>query len=273
MAFIRRVRTASGATAVQVTEYVAGRRRILEHVGSAHTEAELGVLLERARELLQDPAQGVLDLCVEPTPTVKELVPATGDQRVSTPAVPAPPQGRASPARVVGTDPPVLLDALAGVFTVLGFDALGDEVFRDLVIARVVEPTSLLDAGRVLRDLSRDPASYSAMKRTLVRAEAAKYRDRIAGWCFQHATAAGDVSLVLYDVTTLLRRHWHRSVYTDLMRSAFSIMRLMVRRPRLARLKEYWSTIRCSRASLPVPIVLLDSRIWPSANQSQWASK
>ena len=45
MAFIRRVRTGSGATAVQIAEYANGRQRIVEHVGSAHTEAELGVLL------------------------------------------------------------------------------------------------------------------------------------------------------------------------------------------------------------------------------------
>ena len=41
------------------------------------------------------------------------------------------------------------------------------------------------------------------MKRTLGRAASGKYRDRIAGWCFQHANTGGDISLVLYDVTTL----------------------------------------------------------------------
>jgi len=56
---------------VQIAEYVRGRQRIVEHVGSAHTEAELGMLLERARELLDNPAQGVLDLGVEPMPSVK----------------------------------------------------------------------------------------------------------------------------------------------------------------------------------------------------------
>ncbi|WP_430298492.1 IS1634 family transposase, partial [Sinomonas sp. B1-1] len=203
MAFIRRVRTASGATAVQIAEYVAGRQRIVEHVGSAHTEAELGVLLERARGLLEDPAQGVLDLGVEPVPPVEGLVPPARDPGLFEPPAPSLPRGRARPARVVGTDSRLLFSALAGVFTVLGFDSLGDEVFRDLVLARVVEPTSLLDSGRVLRDLGRDPASYSTMKRALARAEAEKYRDRIASWCFRHATAAGDVSLVLYDVTTL----------------------------------------------------------------------
>ena len=74
VAFIRRVPTASGATAVQIAEYAGGRQRIVKHVGSAHTEAELGVLLQRARDLLQDPAQGVLDLQVTPAPPVAQLV-------------------------------------------------------------------------------------------------------------------------------------------------------------------------------------------------------
>jgi hypothetical protein len=64
MAWIRRVRTASRATAVQVAESVAGQRRVVAHVGSAHTEAELG-LLEAARRLLDDPAQGSFDLRLE----------------------------------------------------------------------------------------------------------------------------------------------------------------------------------------------------------------
>ncbi|MDF2051179.1 hypothetical protein [Arthrobacter sp. Cr_A7] len=139
MAFIRRVRTASGATGVQIAEYVRGRQRIVEHVGSAHTEAELGVLLARARELLEDPAQGVLELGVERTPPVLGLVPPASDPRLFDLADTAAPAGRTGPARVVGTDSRVLFDALASVFTALGFEGLGDEVFRDLVIARVVE--------------------------------------------------------------------------------------------------------------------------------------
>ena len=45
---------------MQIAEYAAGRQRIVKHVGSAHTEAELGVLLARAQELLEDPAQATL---------------------------------------------------------------------------------------------------------------------------------------------------------------------------------------------------------------------
>ncbi|MDQ1250301.1 MAG: family transposase, partial [Actinomycetota bacterium] len=108
-------------------------------------------------------------------------------------------------------------------------------MFRDLVIARVVEPTSLLDTARVLTDLGRTPASYATMKRTLTLAvaisgdtdtvpdpqagpdtdgpgceaggqaggRAGSYRDQIAALCFGHALNSGDVSLVLYDATTL----------------------------------------------------------------------
>ena len=66
MAWVRRVRTASGATAVQIAESVGGRRRIVRHVGSARDEVELGLLMEQARRLLADDRQGVLDLGLTP---------------------------------------------------------------------------------------------------------------------------------------------------------------------------------------------------------------
>jgi hypothetical protein len=229
--FIRRVRTTSGATAVQIAEYVDGRQRIVQHLGSAHTQAELGILMDRARELLEPPGQEVLDLGIEATPPVAALVTEPAREPVQPRLFPAPDTAggagaggpvRAGAARVVATDARVLFEALAGVYSHLGFDAVGDEVFRDLVIARIVEPTSLLDAARVLRDLGQAPASYATMRRTLARAvatptdpsgpaehlqesgaPAGSYRDQIASLCFTHALTSGDVSLVLYDVTTL----------------------------------------------------------------------
>jgi hypothetical protein len=105
--------------------------------------------------------------------------------------------------RVLRTSSAVLFDALAGVYSSLGFDALGDEVFRDLVIARVVEPTSLSDVDRVLAELGRRSVSLSTRKRTLRRCAQGQYRERLAGLCFAHAATHGDISLVLYDVTTL----------------------------------------------------------------------
>lgn len=199
---MRRVRTASGATAVQIAEYADGRQRILRHLGSAHTGAELGVLLEQAGQLLGDPDQGVLEFDATPAPLVADLVPAPRGELVGVESA-SDPVRRDAPGRVVSTDSRLLFDVLARVYSSLGFDAVDDAVFRDLVVSRIVEPTSLLDSGRVLTDLGCTPASYATMKRTLGRATKGGYRDTIAAACFTHAMNAGDISLVLYDVTTL----------------------------------------------------------------------
>ena len=100
---------------MQIAEYDGGRRKIVAHVGSAHTEAELGILLERAREMLADPAQGAFDLGIEPAvPRVRlvtrEAAPALFDaeSRSGAPAA-------AGPARVVSTDSRLLFQVLDGV--------------------------------------------------------------------------------------------------------------------------------------------------------------
>jgi len=185
---------------VQIAESVAGRRRIVRHVGSARDEAELGLLVAEAHRLLVDDQQGVLELGLTPAVRKAALVLAATGLFTG----PASPQRQwVSRPRVLKTCSRLLYDALAGVYTSLGFDIVDDEVFRDLVIARIVEPTSLLDADRVLAEMGRVSASLSTRKRTLRRARAGAYRDQIAAACFRHAVSHGDVSLVLYDVTTL----------------------------------------------------------------------
>ena len=203
MVFIRRVRTGSGATAVQIAEYAGGRQRIVKHLGSAHTEAELGALLEQARGLLEDPVQDVLELGVEATPRVGGLLEAPVAQGTLDAAAAVPSVRRDGAGRVVSTGSRLLFDALSWVFTGLGFDAVEDAVFRDLVLARIIEPTSVLDTARVLSDVGRAPVSYATMKRTLTLCLQRGYRDQIAAACFTHAVSSGDVSLCLYDVTTL----------------------------------------------------------------------
>ena len=60
MAYVRKVRTASGAVAVQVARKDQGKVVILAHLGSAHTDAELGILLHAARQMVLD-GQAALD--------------------------------------------------------------------------------------------------------------------------------------------------------------------------------------------------------------------
>ena len=61
--FVRKVRTASGATAVQIVAKEHGVRRIVEHLGSAHDEAELAVLVRAGRDRITAlSGQAALDL-------------------------------------------------------------------------------------------------------------------------------------------------------------------------------------------------------------------
>ncbi len=174
--FVRKVRTASGATAVQIAQRQDGRDRVLEHLGSAHTEAELAALVAVARRKMY-PGQGELDL--------------------SAGAVPA------GHAVITAKSSAVLWQVLSGAYARLGFDAVGDESFKQLVLARIVEPTSKADSLRVLEEIGVGHASLRTMFRSLARAQDRGYRHVLATACFAHAATSGDLSLCLYDVTTL----------------------------------------------------------------------
>lgn len=210
MAFIRTVVTTSGARAVQVVQYWRGRQRVLKHLGSAHSQKELDALIVQAQAWLVNPDQlslefgddaGNLDVAVTPPEqlTLIDHDPAPVDH----PACPAPVPPAQLAGQVTGTSSQVLYDTLGAVYDGLGLDQVGSGVFRDLVIARVAEPTSLLDTGRVLTDLGVTPVSYSTMRRTLTQVVAQGFRDQIAAILFARARTDGDVTLVLYDVTTL----------------------------------------------------------------------
>jgi hypothetical protein len=201
VAYVRKVRTASGAVAVQVARKNRGRVEIVAHVGSAHTDAELGVLLDQAREIVTG-EQSALDIEVPVRPARVSDVP---DWRTSL-LIPAPAASLGAPVgfgRTVATCSRLLYDLLGGVYDWLGFDAVADPVFRDLVIARIVEPTSKLDALRVLADLGAEALSYKTIDRHVRKIHTGGYRDVIAEKCFGYASDCGGLGLLLYDVTTL----------------------------------------------------------------------
>ena len=100
----------------------------------------------------------------------------------------------------------LLWRVLTEAYTRLGFDAVDDEAFAQLVLARIIEPTSKADSVRVLNEIGVESASLRTMFRALQRAQQRDYRGQIAAACFNHAPSSGDVSLVLYDVTTLVGR-------------------------------------------------------------------
>jgi hypothetical protein len=176
--YVRTVKTGSGATAVQIVYSSHRGSREIEHLGSAHTGAQVELLKAAARQRLAA-GQGELDLGL---------------------AVGAP----GGPLPITALRMSHLLDALTCGYRVLGFDGAtgGDEVFFQLVLARVIEPTSKLDAARVLEEAGLDAVSYRTVKRRLPEYAKQPWRQRLSAACAAHA-GLGPASLVLYDCSTL----------------------------------------------------------------------
>jgi hypothetical protein len=87
---------------------------------------------------------------------------------------------------------------------VLGLEeaAGGDAVFAQLVLARIIEPTSKLDSARVLEETGISRPSYRTLLRRLPVYAKQAWRQRLSAACAGHA-GLGPASLVLYDVSTL----------------------------------------------------------------------
>jgi len=171
--FIRKVKTASGATAVQIVIKDGRRVAAIDHIGSAHNALELEFLTALAKKRLLG-GQLSLDLLEDEEADIF----------------------------VAKTYSELLYDVLADEYHKMGFGVLGDEVFMQLVLARIIEPTSKLDTIRVLDDLGLDAPSNTTIHRSLKRSIEDDYRSQLSECCFE-MTTKDSLSLLLYDVTTL----------------------------------------------------------------------
>ncbi|MEV4545964.1 hypothetical protein AB0J99_30625 [Micromonospora echinaurantiaca] len=120
MAHVRTVKTASGARAVQIVHSQRRGSRDIEHIGSAHTDADLKLLKAVARQRLAA-GQGELDL-----------------------RLPDGPANGGGPLPITSTRAGHLLDALGRGYDTLGFAAAAerDEVFNALVLASVSQAST-----------------------------------------------------------------------------------------------------------------------------------
>jgi hypothetical protein len=177
--FVRRVRTASGATAVQIV-HKRGRAVLgIDHIGSAHDEAQLAMLLQTARARLHTGQQA---LPLEDG--------SAGGRPIGEPVV-------------EDTASLIVWETLEAVYASLGLDQIADEAFKALVLARIIEPTSKADTVRVLAELGVPGPTRVTFMRCLKRVIERDYRTIIAKACHRHAIRQGGLALVLYDLTTL----------------------------------------------------------------------
>ena len=122
--YVRTIVTRSGATAVQVVWKSDRGSRQIEHIGSAHSPAEV--------ELLKAVA-------------VQRITAGQDELPFGVPALTRPGALEITTSRMGR-----LLDVIGHVYRRLGLDVPtgGDQVFEQLVTARIIEPTSTLFYNR-----------------------------------------------------------------------------------------------------------------------------
>ena len=184
---IRKVQTASGATAVQVVQNKGTGRSFLKHIGSAHDEHELELLLDEAKQYVEAH-------CRQPnlfadtgtdTPSSSSLFKAVLDK-----------------SSVVGITHQFARNAMLACARKCRLGSL-PELYLDLALMRIIEPTSKLRSMELLE--LHFKVTYA--KRTLYRlfSELLEHQEEIEAAAIK--TAQGELleqfSLVLYDVTTL----------------------------------------------------------------------
>jgi len=180
MPSIRKTKTGSGATAVQVVRYAQRKVVILKHCGSGKTEDEIAALIAHGEEWI---ARGMPQQSLF-VPSEKETVSLASLQHL-------------------GTTHRFARDILLAALARCGFDTLHDPLLCDLALMRLIEPASKL---RTITLFNRYFAiAYS--ERTVYRAlhEMAKRKgdaEKIAV-AFAKEKLSSDLALVLYDVTTL----------------------------------------------------------------------
>src|SRR5246127_5178424 len=149
--------------AVQVVWSTRRGSRKIEHLGSAHDDAGVAALKAAAAQRLAA-GQAQLDLgLVE--------------------------RSAAEPLLITSSKSAHLRDALCAAYAMLGFEqaADGDEAFRQLVLARIIEPTSKADSLRVIEETGVAPVSYPTLNRRLPVFAKPGFRQALWRACGSHA--------------------------------------------------------------------------------------
>ncbi|MBM3163478.1 MAG: IS1634 family transposase [Chlorobi bacterium] len=181
---IRKVKTASGATAVQVVRNEGKKRAIIKHVGSAHTERECDLLMAEAVKYAEAHRRQPYLFPETPPPT-------SSSQHLDL-----------SRVELVDVTHQFARKALLACARMCGLGAL-PELYLDFALMRIIEPVSKLRTLELLQRYFNVHYAERTMYRLLPKL--LEYQKEIETAAIQTARDAlqEPFSLVLYDITTL----------------------------------------------------------------------
>ena len=183
---IRKVKTASGKTAVQVVAYRRGQTLVIKHLGSAGSSSEMESLIRQGRVFIEN------DLGI--VPLLPELSASSNSERQ---------RQVLAGLRIYRKYHHLAYECFHDWYRRLNFDSLDNPLLRDLSFMRMVEPSSKLRALKLLaRYFGRSYSPRSLYRRLEV---FPSLKDRVEKMAVVYAQKylQFDFHLVFYDVTTL----------------------------------------------------------------------
>ena len=197
--YVRCKRNKSGSTSVQIIDKSSGSYRLFQTVGSSSDPLEIDRLVKKGKHLIEQ-AGG------------QSLIPYERDRELDFVDTFV---NSLDSMNLVG---PELL--LGRIFDNIGFNSIEDDLFRDLVITRLVYPVSKLKTTDYLMKYKGVDISVYSIYRYLDKLHRQQI-DRVKEISLAHTLQilGGRLSIVFYDVTTL---YFEASNEDDLRKTGFS---------------------------------------------------
>src|SRR5690554_189707 len=197
--FVRCKKNKSGSTSVQIIDKSSGKYKLIQLVGSSSDKTEIDFLISKANSIIK-------------TYGGQSLLPF--DQSLELQFVDTFMNSLDS-MELIG---PELL--LGQIFDEIGFNAISDELFRHLVITRLVYPVSKLKTTDYLFKYKGVQLSVYSIYRYLDKLHKEQI-EQVKQISLKHTLQilGNDLSVVFYDVTTL---YFEASEEDDLRKTGFS---------------------------------------------------
>lgn len=197
--FIRKLKNRSGSLSIQVIQKVQGRYKVVKTLGSATTWQEVEKLVSLARQEIET-------LTKQPNLFISE-----GDAAIEQAF------NTLSNANIRTLGPEIIFGR---IYDCIGFGAIGESMFRHLVIARLAFPLSKLKTIDYLYRYQGTSLDIDAVYRFLDKLNR-NLKSQVEQIAFAHTKKVlkGNISVVFYDMTTL---YFEASDEDDLRKTGFS---------------------------------------------------
>lgn len=197
--FIRKKPNPSGSISIQVIQKVNNRNKILKILGSATTQQEIEKLVNLARQEIERLSAQPKLFVSESDAAIEQAFAVLNNANIRT----------LGPEIIFGR-----------IYDFIGFGAIDEDLFRHLVIARLVFPLSKLKTVDYLYRYQGTSLDIDAVYRFLDKLND-KLKPQVEQIAFAHTKRVlnDNISVVFYDMTTL---YFEASDEDDLRKTGFS---------------------------------------------------